>query len=523
MHTMKKRIISIFLILILMFSALPAAQAESSVNLGNTSAGTEIKLYISNVSDDIGTVDSIDLPSGCYLEREDGRLYLCGAPFFAGPYSFELSSGDFFHVFCTLNVLPAIPSVEACADVACEIGSSSDIYVNVYIEDGGELSYQWYMNSSRSTSGGLPVGENSSWYTPDTNSAGTTYYYCEVTNNNSGYTASAISAPVTVTVRESGPVSISVSSMPSRTEYTVGDMLDPGGLTIQVDYSDHQEYIDSDFKLEPMQLKTAGIQSILVSYEGKTCSFPVKVKEKEIPRKLEIVSRPAKLNYQVGDWLDTKGLKLRVTEGDRSTEVTTGFSCSPNTLNTTGTQNITVKYDGLTCNFNVQVEEARKEISISVKSLPTRTNYSVGESLDTSGLVLTLTTTDGTESLSSGFTCYPASFNAKGRQLVEVRYKDLSCTFVVNISEKAATPTPSPTAAPEPTQQPAEPSAEPTPAPTASPQPSHTQTEKKSSSGAVIVLVVSVIALIGLSAYVLIMNNGGIEGVIDIIRRYFKR
>lgn len=38
-----------------------------------------------------------------------------------------------------------------------------------------------------------------------------------------------------------------------------------------------------------------------------------------------------------------------------------------------------------------------------------------------------------------------------------------------------------------------------------------------------IVLAISLIALIGLSAYVLIMNNGGVHGLIENIKRSMKR
>lgn len=44
----------------------------------------------------------------------------------------------------------------------------------------GTLSYQWYSNTSSSTEGATKVGTNSASYTPSTATAGTTYYYCVV-------------------------------------------------------------------------------------------------------------------------------------------------------------------------------------------------------------------------------------------------------------------------------------------------------------------------------------------------------
>ena len=54
--------------------------------------------------------------------------------------------------------------------------------LSVTISGGiGTNSYQWYQTTTATTSGGTPVGTNASSYTPLTNSVGTYYYYCEIT------------------------------------------------------------------------------------------------------------------------------------------------------------------------------------------------------------------------------------------------------------------------------------------------------------------------------------------------------
>ncbi|MCL2154224.1 MAG: hypothetical protein FWH53_01030 [Leptospirales bacterium] len=76
--------------------------------------------------------------------------------------------------------------------------------------DGGALSYQWYSNSSNSNSGGISLGAingaQTKGYTPGTDAAGISYYYCEITNTitNNGdggiKTATVTSNVVSVTV-----------------------------------------------------------------------------------------------------------------------------------------------------------------------------------------------------------------------------------------------------------------------------------------------------------------------------------
>ena len=67
--------------------------------------------------------------------------------------------------------------------------------------DGGTLSYQWYQNTSESTTGGVPVGTDSPSYTPSTQVAGTSYYYCVVTNTNADATGSTTAVTITDTVK----------------------------------------------------------------------------------------------------------------------------------------------------------------------------------------------------------------------------------------------------------------------------------------------------------------------------------
>jgi hypothetical protein len=81
----------------------------------------------------------------------------------------------------------------------------SAITVSATSGDGGTLSYQWYSNSTNSTSGGTSInGATSSSYSPSTATIGTTYYYVIIKNTNNSVTgtktASITSETVAVTV-----------------------------------------------------------------------------------------------------------------------------------------------------------------------------------------------------------------------------------------------------------------------------------------------------------------------------------
>ncbi|MBE7058858.1 MAG: hypothetical protein E7387_07150 [Ruminococcaceae bacterium] len=73
---------------------------------------------------------------------------------------------------------------------------------------------------------------------------------------------------------------------------------------------------------------------------------------------IAVESLPAKTTYQVGDVLDTTGMKIKLTYSDNTTEsVTAGFTTSGFSSETTGVKTVTVSYGGKTANFNVTVED----------------------------------------------------------------------------------------------------------------------------------------------------------------------
>ena len=84
-------------------------------------------------------------------------------------------------------------------DVNCLVGATSEtISVAASITDAGTLSYQWYKNAVNSTAGGTKIltgaGYNANTYTVPTDSAGTTYYYCVITNTNNDATVNQTAA-----------------------------------------------------------------------------------------------------------------------------------------------------------------------------------------------------------------------------------------------------------------------------------------------------------------------------------------
>lgn len=78
--------------------------------------------------------------------------------------------------------------------------------------------------------------------------------------------------------------------------------------------------------------------------------------------------------------------------------------------------------------------------SISVKTNPTKTTYTVGETLNTAGLTLTATYSDNsTQTITSGFTCSPTKLDVAGFRTITVSYGGKTTTFGVTVNNAAST------------------------------------------------------------------------------------
>ena len=508
---MNKRFLSLLLIILLLCAAVPcAAFADNTIiaNLGKAPAGKYLDQLVGTTESGTASCVGGTLPAGCSVvteQKSSGAChYLRGTPMSAGVYEFTLSvkddsSAQLATLTCSLTVTPAEPSVTVSANVSCFLGDAATVSVRATVADSGSLSFRWFSSPYNSTANGTFIeGATGSSLQVSTSAVGTNYYYCEVTNTNSGSSTSVLSPTIQVSVSEPVLSSISINAMPAAREYKVGDSLNTSGLEIIVKYSNGTSVIvSSGFDVSPTTLNTAGTQNITVSYLGKTCTFPVLVTEAEqVVESILIVSEPTKREYTVGEWLDTSGLKLRIQTNKSTFDVTTGFSCTPMLLEKEGRQQITVNYGSKSAAFTVNVLPAEEKVeSISVKNMPTKLSYSAGDRLDISGMVLEVTMNTGkTEEVSTGFSCTPMLLEKEGRQQITVSYQGKTCTFELVVSA-AAEQTPAP-----------EESAEPVETPQVTPKP---DIPRESHTGALVVVIViaAAVALAALGAYVFVLKH----------------
>ena len=233
---------------------------------------------------------------------------------------------------------------------------------------------------------------------------------------------------------------IAIKTKPSKLTYNGGETLDTTGLVLTATYSDGStRNITSGFIATPTSFNAPGTKTITVSYGGKTTSYTVTVNSVNVNTtltKITIKTKPTKLVYNVGETLDTTGLVLTATYSDGTVkDITSGYTVNPTTLNTAGAKTITVSYGGKTTTYTVTVNSVTLN-KIAIKTKPTKLVYNVGDKVDTTGLVLTATYSDGTvKDISSDYTVNPTTLNTSGAKTITVSYGGKTTSYTVTVNE----------------------------------------------------------------------------------------
>ena len=186
------------------------------------------------------------------------------------------------------------------------------------------------------------------------------------------------------------------------------------------DYSASGEYTDSSYS-----------HNVTVTREFKATTTPT----------LSSIAIAGSNSYYVGDELD---LTVTATYSDGTTaDVTAASTITGYDMNTAGTYTVKAEYEGMTAEYTITVS-APSITSVALTSAPTKLTYTVGEELDTTGMVVTATYSDGTtadvtaKAILSGY-----DMNTLGTQTVKVSVSDNgtvfnNMSFTINVEEAVA-------------------------------------------------------------------------------------
>jgi hypothetical protein len=149
--------------------------------------------------------------------------------------------------------------------------------------------------------------------------------------------------------------------------------------------------------------------------------------------RIEVTHMPTKIRYFVGEAFDSTGLIITAYYNDNTSEQVTGYTLSSPDMSAYGSKTVTVTFDEKTVDFSILVVDIT---GIEIKTPPTKQEYLVGDTLDSTGLTVLVKYTDGTsEAITSGFTVSDLDSPSIGEKAITVTYKTHTVTFKVLVYE----------------------------------------------------------------------------------------
>ncbi|WP_170932676.1 bacterial Ig-like domain-containing protein [Desulfosporosinus sp. FKB] len=270
-------------------------------------------------------------------------------------------------------------------------------------------------------------------------SAGTTYYFNVLIKDEAGNESVYTTATQVTTAAPVALQSIAITTPATKLIYTAGDSLDISGMVVTGTYSDNSTKTESITAADVSGFDSSAPearQTLTVTVGGKSTTYTIEIQAAPVAlQSIAITTPAAKLIYTVGDSLDISGMVVTGTYSDNSTKTesitaadVSGFdSSAPET-----SQTLTVTVGGKSTTYTVEIQAAPVALqSIAITTPAAKLIYTVGDSLDISGMVVTGTYSDNSTKTESITAADVSGFDS--------RAPETSPTLTVTVGGKSTT------------------------------------------------------------------------------------
>ena len=233
---------------------------------------------------------------------------------------------------------------------------------------------------------------------------------------------------------------IEITKQPTKTTYFVGQKFDPTGMEVTAYYTDNTNSVVTDYQYTPSGALTLIDENITIGYKGKSANLPITVQKSEerIQTGIEIVTKPTKLNYIVGECFDPTGMVVKETFSDGTGNIITNYTYSPTGALTLNDTKVTVTSGEFHDFVTINVTKSDVTLTeIKVTTQPSKTSYYVGDSFSTNGMVVTAYYSDGSSKAITDYTVDPSTNLQKTNTYVTVSYQGKTATVNITVSEKS--------------------------------------------------------------------------------------
>ena len=223
------------------------------------------------------------------------------------------------------------------------------------------------------------------------------------------------------------PVSLAVTTPPTKTVYEAGDSFDKTGMVVTVTYDDASTREVTNYNYSPIVLSINDTY-ITISYREMrtTVTTTQSVTVKNLLKKIQIITPPTETAYEIGDTIDLTGMVVYAFYSDGTSHEISNYTYSPHVVSSASDTEVTITYteDGITKTAiqDITVGNTPNLVSIAVSTPPTKVIYKAGEYFDPSGMVVTATFDNGTTKNVSGYTYSPTRTLQQDDSVITISY-----------------------------------------------------------------------------------------------------
>lgn len=243
--------------------------------------------------------------------------------------------------------------------------------------------------------------------------------------------------------------SIAVKTMPSKTQYYVGDAkkgIDATGLVLTATYSNGVTVdVNSGYSISNLNASTANTwETVTVSLFGKQTTFQVYINPVELVS-IEIDRLP-QTAYFVGDTFSSVGLRIKAIYNNGDVKLKQGTACellvgnidaNNYTFTSAGSKSVTVDYyegsKNATTSFEVSAVAVKLD-RLEIAKQPTKIAYKAGESIDTTGMIVNAIYNNGdVVDVTNSIDSIICDLTTVGEKEATVWYNNINTSFEITV------------------------------------------------------------------------------------------
>lgn len=245
--------------------------------------------------------------------------------------------------------------------------------------------------------------------------------------------------PVTLT-------SVTIKTLP-KTQFYIPDQFTASGLALTLNYVDgstRDVYKDFSITVDGYDegimptFLVKGTKRIIVAYEEggikRSTSYDINIAERDM-QSIQIVQSPLKDLYKVNEKIDTTGMMVYGIFNNGDVIEVKDYTVHLPDLSTPGEKTVRISYMGTyQTEFVVSVLMPER---IYVAEMPTKSTYFIGETFDSTGLVVKAVYWDYSEVIldQNEYTLSEPSLTTLGSEMVNIQFANLSTHFYAQIKE----------------------------------------------------------------------------------------